>query len=140
MICDVSRTDFVKIYEKLDIKIVERGESFYQQRMIDLVKSLEEQNLLINDDGRKIIFAPGHSVPLTIIKSDGGFTYDTSDFAAIKQRIFEENADWIIYVVDSGQSLHFQVVFSAAQELGFYKSDEKRVEHVGFGVVLGEDK
>uniref|UniRef100_A0AC35G6V4 Arginine--tRNA ligase n=1 Tax=Panagrolaimus sp. PS1159 TaxID=55785 RepID=A0AC35G6V4_9BILA len=140
MICDVSRADFAKIYEKLDIKIVERGESFYQQRMIDLVKSLEEQNLLINDDGRKIIFAPGHSVPLTIVKSDGGFTYDTSDFAAIKQRIFEENADWIIYVVDSGQSLHFQVVFSAAQELGFYKSDEKRVEHVGFGVVLGEDK
>lgn len=55
------------------------------------------------DDGRKIVFIPGCSVPLTIVKSDGGFTYDTSDLAAIKQRIFEEKADYIIYVVDSGQ-------------------------------------
>lgn len=55
------------------------------------------------DDGRKIVFVPGCSVPLTIVKSDGGFTYDTSDLAAIKQRIFEEKAHYIIYVVDSGQ-------------------------------------
>lgn len=55
------------------------------------------------DDGRKIVFVPGYSVPLTIVKSDGGFTYDTSDLAALKQRLFEEKADYIIYVVDSGQ-------------------------------------
>lgn len=55
------------------------------------------------DDGRKIVFVPGCSIPLTIMKSDGGFTYDTSDLAAIKQRLLEEKADVIIYVVDSGQ-------------------------------------
>lgn len=55
------------------------------------------------DDGRKIVFVPGCSVPLTIVKSDGGYTYDTSDLAAIKQRLFEEKADMIIYVVDNGQ-------------------------------------
>lgn len=55
------------------------------------------------DDGRKIVFVPGFSVPLTIMKSDGGFTYDTSDLAALKQRLFQEKADIIIYVVDSGQ-------------------------------------
>lgn len=55
------------------------------------------------DDGRKIVFVPGCSIPLTIVKSDGGFTYDTSDLAAIKQRLFEEKADCMIYVVDSGQ-------------------------------------
>ena len=43
------------------------------------------------------------TIPLTVVKSDGGFTYDTSDMAAIKQRIDEENADWIIYVTDAGQ-------------------------------------
>ena len=43
------------------------------------------------------------SIPLTIVKSDGGFTYDTSDMAAIKQRIEEEKADWLIYVTDAGQ-------------------------------------
>lgn len=55
------------------------------------------------DDGRKIVFVPGFPVPLTIMKSDGGFTYDTSDLAALKHRLCEEKADILIYVVDSGQ-------------------------------------
>lgn len=55
------------------------------------------------DEGRKIIFAPGQSLPLTVVKSDGGYTYDTSDLAALHQRLFEEKADVVIYVTDSGQ-------------------------------------
>ena len=55
------------------------------------------------DDGRKIVFVPGFPVPLTIMKSDGGYTYDTSDLAALKHRLCEEKADILIYVVDSGQ-------------------------------------
>lgn len=43
------------------------------------------------------------SIPFTIVKSDGGFTYDTSDLATIKQRIEEEKGDWLIYVTDAGQ-------------------------------------
>uniref|UniRef100_A0AC34FAE0 Arginine--tRNA ligase n=1 Tax=Panagrolaimus sp. ES5 TaxID=591445 RepID=A0AC34FAE0_9BILA len=140
MICDVSRADFNKIYEKLDIKITERGESFYQEYMVKLVKELEEKNILITEEGRKIFFPTGCTVPLTIVKSDGGYTYDTSDLAAVKQRIDEEKVDWAIYVVDSGQSLHLETVYAAARDLGYYKPEEKRIEHVGFGVVLGEDK
>lgn len=49
------------------------------------------------------MFAPGQSLPLTIVKSDGGYTYDTSDLAALHQRLFEEKGDIIIYVTDSGQ-------------------------------------
>lgn len=56
-----------------------------------------------NDEGRKIMWTPDSSIPLTIVKSDGGFTYDTSDLAALKQRIEEEKADRIIYVTDAGQ-------------------------------------
>ena len=37
------------------------------------------------------------------MKSDGGFTYDTSDMAALKQRVYEEKADRIVYVTDAGQ-------------------------------------
>jgi arginyl-tRNA synthetase len=44
-----------------------------------------------------------NNIPFTIVKSDGGYTYDTSDLAAIKQRIEEEKADWVIYVTDAGQ-------------------------------------
>ena len=49
-------------------------------------------------------------VPLTVVKSDGGYTYDTSDMAALRQRIEQEKADRIIYVTDSGQAPHFQVL------------------------------
>lgn len=55
------------------------------------------------DEGRKIVFVPGQPIPLTIVKSDGGYTYDTSDLAALRQRLFDEKADIIIYVTDSGQ-------------------------------------
>lgn len=57
----------------------------------------------MEEDGRKLMFIPDQPIPLTIVKSDGGFTYDTSDMAAIKYRLEEEKADWILYVVDSGQ-------------------------------------
>jgi len=82
--------------------------------------------------------AEGIKVPLTIIKSDGGFTYDTSDMAAISQRVTEERADRIVYVTDAGQGPHFQTIFQAAKQLGWL--EKVRVDHVGFGVVLGEDK
>ncbi|XP_035962633.2 arginine--tRNA ligase, cytoplasmic [Halichoerus grypus] len=140
LICDVSRQEFNKIYDALDISLIERGESFYQDRMNDIVKEFEDKGFVQVDDGRKIVFVPGCSIPLTIVKSDGGYTYDTSDLAALKQRLFEEKADMIIYVVDSGQSVHFQTVFGAAQMAGWYDPKVTRVSHAGFGVVLGEDK
>uniref|UniRef100_A0A667Z2E1 Arginine--tRNA ligase, cytoplasmic n=1 Tax=Myripristis murdjan TaxID=586833 RepID=A0A667Z2E1_9TELE len=140
LICDVSRKEFQKVYSCLDIQIIERGESFYQDMMTAVVKEFEEKGLVELDEGRKIVFAPGQSIPLTIVKSDGGYTYDTSDLAALRQRIFDEKADVIIYVTDSGQGTHFQVVFAAAQMIGWYDPQVTRVEHAGFGVVLGEDK
>ena len=59
--------------------------------------------LLENDDGRLIMWCPSVNIPLTVVKSDGGFTYDTSDMTAIHHRLFVEKADWIIYVIDQGQ-------------------------------------
>lgn len=140
LICDVSRKEFQKIYDCLDIKLIERGESYYQDLMVEVVKEFEKKGLVELDEGRKVVFPPGQPIPLTVVKSDGGYTYDTSDLAAIRQRIFEEKADIIIYVTDSGQSTHFQVVFAAAQLIGWYDPKVTRVEHAGFGVVLGEDK
>lgn len=55
------------------------------------------------EDGMKVMFCPGFKVPLIMIKSDGGFTYDTSDVATIHQRLFDEKGTWLIYVTDAGQ-------------------------------------
>ena len=76
--------------------------------------------------------------PLIIQKSDGGYGYDSTDMTALKYRIQEQKADWVIYVVDSGQALHFELVFAAARKAGWV--GDVRLDHVGFGVVQGEDK
>ena len=55
---------------------------------------------------------------MMIVKSDGGFTYDTSDMAAINYRMVDQGADMCVYVVDSGQALHFNLLFSAGMCLG----------------------
>ena len=67
------------------------------------------KGLLEEDEGRKVMFGPGCEIPMTVIKSDGGYTYDTSDLATIRNRLYEENGDWLINVTDMGQALHFQV-------------------------------
>lgn len=140
LICDVSREEFKKVYTRLDINLIERGESFYQKHMEALVKELDEKGLLEEDEGRKVMWGKrDNEIPLTVVKSDGAFTYDTSDLAALKQRIEEEKADWVIYVTDAGQSMHFQVLKSCAERAGILKNCH-RMDHVGFGVVLGQDK
>ncbi|KAH8295257.1 hypothetical protein KR018_009250, partial [Drosophila ironensis] len=141
LICNVSRKEFQTIYNRLDVSIEERGESFYQSRMLSVVELLRKKNLLEADEGREIMW-PDESktgIPLTIVKSDGGFTYDTSDMAAIRHRLEEEKCTWVIYVVDAGQSTHFNTIFKAAERAGLLNPAVHRVDHVQFGVVLGED-
>lgn len=143
-ICEVSRREFNCIYERLNItNLIERGESFYHDMMKDVVADLKERKYLIEDEGRLILWGqekPGkNDIPLTIAKSDGGFTYDTSDLAALKQRIEHENGIRILYVADNGQSVHFQTIFAAARRVGYMPLHVK-AEHIGFGLVLGEDK
>ncbi|KAJ7401542.1 Arginine--tRNA ligase, cytoplasmic [Pitangus sulphuratus] len=43
LICDVSRKEFQKIYNCLDITLIERGESFYHEMMKDIVKEFEDK-------------------------------------------------------------------------------------------------
>lgn len=141
MICDASRKEFQAIYDRLGVTLIERGESFYDKLMPKVIEELKQSGkCTLSDDGRWIMVVPGMKVPLMMVKSDGGFTYDTSDMAAIKQRLLDERADWVIYVVDAGQGDHFKQIFGAAEAAGWLNSNAKRVDHVNFGVVLGEDK
>ena len=140
-ICEVSRNEFKKVYDRLNIVgLKEIGESFYQDKMDKIVEQLKTQGLLIFSEGRYIMWAPGIEVPLTVVKTGGGYTYDTSDLAALNYRVNDVKADIVIYVTDNGQELHFRQVFSAAQKAKFYDPVKTRIEHAGFGVVLGTDK
>ncbi|XP_055339993.1 LOW QUALITY PROTEIN: arginine--tRNA ligase, cytoplasmic-like [Paramacrobiotus metropolitanus] len=141
LIVSVSYQEFTKVYERLSTskKLQNRGESFYQDHMVDLVKELDGKGQMTEEEGRKLLFVPGGQIPLTIVKSDGGFTYDTSDLACIKHRLQVEKCDRNLYVIDSGQELHINLIIKAAEFLGFSKP-EQLSQFVGFGLVLGEDK
>lgn len=109
--------------------------------MEKIVKYLDQKGLLELDEGRKVMWSEqGVGIPMTIVKSDGGFTYDTSDMAAIRYRLEEEKANWLIYITDAGQATHFDLLFKCASKAGILNRKTHRVDHVGFGVVLGEDK
>ncbi|MBM3198000.1 MAG: arginine--tRNA ligase [Chlamydiae bacterium] len=145
MICQISREAFQQIYQLLDVQIKERGESFYGPYLQEIVKDLEVKGLVTLSHGAKCIFLEdivgrdGEPLPMIIQKSDGGFNYDTTDMAALWHRVHIEKADRIIILTDAGQSLHFHMVFQAAAKAGYYDPDKVRLDHVGFGVVLGPD-
>ena len=144
LLCDQSRKEFQVIYDRLDIKLTERGESFYNPLLEDVVSHLKEAGLLEKSEGAMCVFLDGFTnkdgepLPLIVQKSDGGFNYATTDLAAIKYRVKEDGADRIIYVTDSGQENHFAGVFQVARRSGILPEDVE-VVHVPFGLVLGKD-
>ncbi len=145
IICDISRKSYGEIYDLLDVKLTERGESFYNPYLPSVVEDLEKRGLVTLSEGAKCIYLEGFEgrdgtpFPIIIQKSDGGYNYDTTDMAAICHRIEQEKAERIIYVTDAGQSLHFQMLFKAAEKAGYLDPQKTRVDHVPFGVVLGPD-
>lgn len=145
IICDISRQSYQEIYALLDVRLIERGESYYNPMLADVVAELESKGLVEVSEGAKCIFLEGFQnregniLPLMIQKSDGGYNYDTTDMATIKHRIQVEHADRLIYVTDAGQQTHFQMIFQAAQKAGYLDPMKVRVDHVPFGLVLGND-
>lgn len=144
-ICEISRFSYEEIYGLLEVSLMERGESFYQPYLADIVKTFLDHGVAEYSDGAACVFMEGYQtaekqpLPLIIQKSDGGYNYATTDLAALYHRINHEQADRVIYVVDAGQKLHFDMVFDAAQKSKILDRSRVRVEHIGFGVVLGED-
>ena len=148
LLCDQSRREFQTIYDRLDIRLSERGESFYNSYLEGVVADLDAAGLLVVDDGARCVFLEGVSgkdgkpLPVIVQKSDGGFNYATTDLAAIRYRFGGapdgDGARRVIYVTDAGQANHFAGVFQVARRAGWVPEDG-RLEHVPFGLVQGDD-
>jgi arginyl-tRNA synthetase len=139
-IVDETRRDYQPVYERLGVKLRpehERGESFYNQRLPEVVRELKEKNTAVESEGATVVFVPGYENPLIIQKSDGGYLYGTTDLAAIRFRTSELGANRIIYTHDSRQAQHFAQVFWTAKQAGW--ADGVSLEYAPFGTMLGED-
>ena len=136
---DISKASFQQIYTRLGINATPVGESFYNPIIPTVIADLESKHLVEIQNGAKFYFCrqprfatKGDYLPLILQKSDGGYGYDSTDVAALFYRIFDEQANWIIYVTDKGQSAHFALLFKLAEAAGW---DQAKLDHVDFGLV-----
>jgi arginyl-tRNA synthetase len=131
------------------------GESDADPLIPNMVKDLEKQGLLEEDQGARILRVanPGETKkkklddgtvvevespdPLLVVSSEGSAMYGTTDLATIVQRVRDQKPDLILYVVDQRQADHFEQVYRAAAKAGYAKRDI--LEHVGFGTMNGPD-
>lgn len=103
MLCDLSRREFQKIYDRMDIRLQEVGESFYNPMLTPMLEDLKSRNIAQESEGAMCIkVGKKKNPPLMVQKSDGGFGYAATDLAAMRYRTNELKADRIVYVTDVG--------------------------------------
>ncbi len=146
-IIDVTMRAVYESFELLGVKLGpehNRPESFYRDRLAQVVDDFLAAGLAVEDQGAIIVrFLDADRPPLVIRKSDGGFLYSTTDLAAVRYRVGELGACRVIYVVDARQRQHFQDVFDAIRLIGWDRlpdGGEAELIHVPFGSVLGADR
>jgi len=113
------------------------GESHYQPFLNDVVESLLARKIAVVSDGAVCVFIPGVDAPFIVRKSDGAFTYATTDLATIRHRAEQLGAEVMLYVVDARQGDHFKLLFETARRWGYDKIDFR---HISFGTILDENK
>ena len=119
-----------------------KGEACVDPLIAPMVDKMKAMGLAREDQGALIIpvARPDDKKeipPLILIKKDGAAMYSTTDLATIVDRVHEQNPDFILYVVDQRQHLHFEQVFRAAIMAGI--NGKARMEHLGFGTMNGPD-
>lgn len=132
------------IYSNLGISLQlsdVHGESAYNECLPTVICDLQNASLLVNSEGAKCVFVEGFKrkdgspLPMIVQKSDGGYLYHTTDLAALKHRTQTLNADRIIYLTDTRQIHHFQLLFAVGKLVGYIPNNVVP-EHLVFGSIL----
>lgn len=137
---DISLVEFKRVYDMLNISFDSyAGESFYSDKMQEVVDILNGKGLLTESDGAKVVdLSDLNMPPCIILKSDGATIYATRDIAAALYRKRTYDFYKNIYVVGTPQALHFKQIFAVIKKADFDWADD--CEHVGFGLVKFPDK
>lgn len=135
---NLSLKEFQRVYDLLGSKFDSwNGESFYSDKMPEIIDLLEKSGKLIESQGARIIDLEdqGINTPCIIEKSNGSTTYATRDLAAIMYRARTYDFDKAIYLTSYEQVLHFKQVFAVAKYLGLYEKYTNGLLHAPFGMV-----
>lgn len=139
---DLSLVEFQKVYDLLNVKFDSvKGESFYIDKMPEVVDILEKNNKITISNGAKIVDLEddGINTPCIIIKSDGTSIYATRDLAAILYRARTYDYYKSLYVTSYEQDLAFKQVFAVAKYLDLDEKYVKGLEHVSFGMFRSKE-
>lgn len=143
-IVNASVSDIKKSYTKLNVDFdCWYGESDADEYIDELLGILENKGLMHESNGAMIVDVAEESdkapmPPVIIKKTDGSILYDTTDLATLIQRERDFHPDYVWYVVDKRQALHFEQCFRCAKKAGIV-SPETSLEHIGFGTMNGSD-
>lgn len=137
-ICEVSIRDIKRLYNFLDVSFdLWLGESDSYKYIDSLTNLLNSKNLLKESNGALVIDVKKESdtkeiPPLIYQKSNKAYLYATTDLATIYDRV-KYHPDYILYITDLRQSLHFETVFRASKLAGL--TDNITLKHLGYGTV-----
>jgi arginyl-tRNA synthetase len=137
----LSLREFDATYRILDIHYdIQRGESFYNERLAAIVDRLLKSKIAEESEGAVVVFFRDDpelaDKPAIIRKRDGGYNYATTDIATVDYRVDDLKRDTLWYVVGAPQTLHFKQIFAIARREG--RTADFR--HITFGSILGEDR
>lgn len=134
-----SLKEFSRVYEMLGISFDSYdGESFYSDKMPQILAELKEKGLLETSRGAEIVdLEPYGLTPALVTKSDGSSLYITRDLAAAVYRKKTYGFHKNIYVVGSQQILHFKQWIKILELMGYEWAQD--CVHVPFGMVSLEE-
>ncbi|EHR34646.1 arginine--tRNA ligase [Helcococcus kunzii] len=135
---EVSLKEFERVYNLLDIEFDSyNGEYYHSQFVNDVLKELEDKNLLVDSEGARVVEIEGDNPPAIITKSDGTSTYIVRDIATAIYRKKKYDFDENIYVVATQQNLHFKNLKEILSKMGYDWAED--CHHVQFGMVSLKD-
>ena len=143
VICHVSNNDIKRLYKYLDVSFdYWYSESDAYDYIPKVKEYLIEKDLLKDSEGAKVVFVNKDTdkieyPPLIFQKSNGAYLYESSDLGTIYQRMEDFNPNYILYVTDQRQAMHFEQVFRVCEMSGMSK--DAKLIHLPHGTINGLD-
>ena len=136
---DISLQEFNRVYDMLNIKFDSyAGESFYSDKMPEVLEEMKEKGLLHESEGALIVDLEEYGMPPALImKKDGSTLYTTRDIAAALYRKKHYDFHKNLYVVASQQNLHFKAWIKIVELMGHEWASD--CIHIPFGMVSLEE-
>lgn len=136
---DWSMTDLYKAFDWLNCRFDKYYcESDTTQLAHDVIEEYQPKGVFIKSDGAIGADLKEWKLGFCILrKSDGNITYAARDLGLAQLKAKDYHADKYIFVVDEGQTLHFQQVFKCLELINFEHADD--CHHVAYGIVTRPD-